>query len=406
MHALRSLRPLALRKYATSAVNRFQVPAANVAFKGISYSLQWLRDSCQCPRCVHPSSRQKLHRTSDIPNDAIADSVRLSDDGIHITWAPGHSTFYSADFLERYAFSYKLHAFHRDVDPLPWDKPRVQSAPDLFLEYQGLSSPSGLLRALTQLTRYGLIFVTGVSPDETSNDKCEARRLAQLFAEIRETFYGEMWDVVNVKNSKNIAYTNLHLGLHMDLLYFQHPPRYQLLHCLRNRVQGGTSVFVDALYAANRLQDTHPPDFDVLTKTLVPFHYINNGNHLHHVHPTIELNHEDYIHTGRKRVQFINYSPPFQAPLPALTPHEFYSALSRFTALLDSPEAAFEYTLREGDAILFDNRRILHARTAFNDLPRSFQNDSEADTTNRWLKGCYLEADKVLNRRRVLEARL
>lgn len=219
MHALRSFRSLALRKYTTSAATRFQAPAANIAFKDTSYSLQWLRDSCQCPQCVHPSSRQKLHRTSDISSDAVADGVRVSDDGIHITWASGHSTFYSADFLEQYTSNDKLRAFHRDVDPSPWDKPRIQSTPDLFLEYQGLNSSSGLLRALTQLTRYGLVFVTGVSPDETSNDKCEARRLAQLFAEIRETFYGEMWDVMNVKGSKNVAYTNLHLGLHMDLLY-------------------------------------------------------------------------------------------------------------------------------------------------------------------------------------------
>lgn len=171
-------------------------------------------------------------------------------------------------------------------------------------------------------------------------------------------------------------------------------------------MQGGTSVFVDALHAANRLRDTHPSEFDILTKTLVPFHYINSGNHLHHAHPTIELDSEAYTQTDPKPIRFINYSPPFQAPLSASTPPEFYSALSRFTSLLDSPEASFEYTLREGDAVLFDNRRVLHARTAFNDLPQDSQTEGGADTTNRWLKGCYLEADEVMNRRRVLEEKL
>lgn len=220
MFTLRSFKPLGLRRFATSAA-RPQASAAGITFRGATYPFQWLRDSCQCPRCVHPSTRQKLYRTSDIPSNVKphADGLRLSDDGIHISWAPEHTTFYPTDFLERYSANDKLRAFHRDVDPKPWDKSQIKSAPKLFLEYKDLYTPSGLLDALTQLTRYGLVFITGVSQKETSNEKSEARNLGQLFAELRETFYGELWDVISVKNSKNIAYTNLHLGLHMDLLY-------------------------------------------------------------------------------------------------------------------------------------------------------------------------------------------
>ena len=71
--------------------------------------------------------------------------------------------------------------------------------------------------------------------------------------------------------------------------YFQHPPRYQILHCLRNQVIGGTSIFVDALHAAGVLRHTHPEDFAVLTQTSVSYHYVNDGHHLHHSHPTIQL---------------------------------------------------------------------------------------------------------------------
>ena len=42
--------------------------------------------------------------------------------------------------------------------------------------------------------------------------------MARLFGEIRPTFYGLVWDVKNKRNSKNIAYTNLNLGFHMDIL--------------------------------------------------------------------------------------------------------------------------------------------------------------------------------------------
>ena len=52
--------------------------------------------------------------------------------------------------------------------------------------------------------------------------------------------------------------------------------------------------------------------------------------------------------------------------------------------------------------MLFDNRRVLHARTAF----REKEAESSKEETNRWLKGCYLEADAVLDRMRVLGAQL
>ena len=98
----------------------------------------------------------------------------------------------------------------------------------------------------------------------------------------------------------------------------------------------------------------------------------------------------------------MNYSPPFQAPLALDTPAEFYTALGTFAGMLEDPGARFEYLLKEGDAVLFDNRRVLHARTAFTER----EADSNEEETNRWLKGCYLEADAVLDRGRVLRTRL
>jgi gamma-butyrobetaine dioxygenase len=160
------------------------------------------------------------------------------------------------------------------------------------------------------------------------------------------------------------------------------------------------------------LRKIHPVDFNTLATTPVPFHYINDGHHLHHEHPTIELGPLPApIATGTSttdasvpEIKHINYSPPFQAPLLlGSTPPAFYSALGRYAALLDDPANILEYTLREGDAVLFDNRRVLHARTAFTDDGPSAGVDGE---TNRWLKGCYLEADAILDRGRVLRTKL
>ena len=181
----------------------------------------WLRDSCQSPECVHPSTSQKLHRTSDIPLDIkpIRDGVELTADGIRIVWTDGHESFFDRSFLERHSSYDKLFAFHKDVPKEPWNYRDILSkGQHLFVTYESLQSPTGLLAAITQISKYGLLFISGVPNKETSNDTCELSTLAQLFSDIRPTFYGSLWDVVNVQNSKNIAYTNLDLGLHMDLM--------------------------------------------------------------------------------------------------------------------------------------------------------------------------------------------
>ena len=183
--------------------------------------------------------------------------------------------------------------------------------------------------------------------------------------------------------------------------YFQHPPRYQILHCLRNRVAGGTSIFVDAAYVASKLRAEDPGAFQVLATTPVAFHYINDGHHLHYSHPTIQLSRFPSL-SGQHEIEFINYSPPFQAPLAVNTPSSFYSALGKFAKMLEDPVVRFEYLLNEGDAVLFDNRRVLHARTAFTER----EAERSEEETNRWLKGCYLEADAVLDRGRVLRTEM
>lgn len=129
------------------------------------------------------------------------------------------------------------------------------------------------------------------------------------------------------------------------------------------------------------------------------FHYINDGHHLHYAHPTIELSKSTALSGGI--LGHINYSPPFQAPLPLSTSTAFYPALQRFTKILNDPANTYQYTLQEGDAVIFDNRRVLHARTTFSNIEREVT-EGEA---NRWLKGCYLEADALLDRRRVLSTK-
>jgi gamma-butyrobetaine dioxygenase len=146
--------------------------------------------------------------------------VQVTKDGIAMTWTDGHKSFFEANFLERHAFPTKLAESHHDhcIMHEAWTNKSISECRDLFIPYETIHSAEGLVKAIIQLSKYGLLFVSGVSNKETSNNACELRVLAEIFGEIRPTFYGPLWDVINVRNSKNIGYTNLALGLHVDLL--------------------------------------------------------------------------------------------------------------------------------------------------------------------------------------------
>ncbi|KAF7986018.1 hypothetical protein HWV62_41358 [Athelia sp. TMB] len=273
-------------------------------YQGVSFPYTWLRDSCQCPSCIHPSNKQKLHRTSDIDLDVTPspDGVRVTDNGVEVNWKTGHKSSYTPQFLNRHSSNAKLSQSHRDAFPISWDLASIKKAGDLFVPYDSLESSAGLLSAITQLTQYGIVFITAA--------------------------------------------------------------------------------------------------FEVLATTPVSFHYETDGHHLHRSHTTIEMETSSGASLQTQSIKCINYSPPFQAPLNlTTTPPSFYPALKEFAALLARPEATYEYLLKEGDAVIFDNRRVLHARTAFRD--KEEQSDGE---TNRWLKGCYFEADTFLDKGRLLRA--
>jgi alpha-ketoglutarate-dependent taurine dioxygenase len=355
----------------------------------------------------------------------------MSADGVHISWAGAdrHRSFFPQALLAAHASPTALHSFHKDVPVALWSTASAlhkASGSDLEVPYEDLATPRGLLRAITQLQRTGILFLRNVPSDDSSDAGCEVRKMVEYFAEIRGTFYGDVWNVKTVDEKiPNIAYTNLFLGLHMDLQYvtpfpilrkkmndtllprtgryFECPPRFQILHCLRNRVHGGKSLFVDAFAAAETLRTTHPEDFARLATTPVPFHYINATRHLHNARPTFTL---DPASGGAEpRVTAVSYSPPFQAPLHRDTPPEFYDALARYAELVEAPSAVYSFQLSEGGAVIFDNRRMLHGRTAFRSRESGDAGGGHRDASgqaNRWLKGCYFEGDIMASRARIL----
>ena len=62
----------------------------------------------------------------------------------------------------------------------------------------------------------------------------------------------------------------------------------------------------------------------------------------------------------------------------------FYAAYRTWAGLLAQPERQLNLRLAEGDCLVFDNTRILHARTEFS---------TGAAGSGRHLQGCYADLD-------------
>jgi hypothetical protein len=194
-----------------------------------------------------------LHSSGDVDINVVPEDVSIvpgakgQEPHLRIVWATGglkkrrdcneadtdkHESIYPLSWLYRHSYSSRtsleVSRMQKPTQPFAWMPSDVHHL-DLDVAYSDLISPSkstlddddaeknvrGYWKAVHLLSKYGLCFVRGVPKDSTGKT---LEKAAEKFGPIQETFYGRSWDVVAKKNAENIAYTQLNLNLHMDLL--------------------------------------------------------------------------------------------------------------------------------------------------------------------------------------------
>jgi hypothetical protein len=171
---------------------------------------------------LDPSTRQKTHTSGSVAGARIRQAFRgftaEGREALHVTWDDEHQSAYTRkqlrDMLSWPRDERSVGATH---PRLIWDRRQLLQS-QLRRPYSDASTDRGMLGILAQVQQYGVVILEGVPHDLVGDKDCELRAFAESIGPIRNTFYGETWDVKNVKNSKNVAYTNVNLGLHMDLL--------------------------------------------------------------------------------------------------------------------------------------------------------------------------------------------
>lgn len=408
-----------------------------------------LRDICQCERCVDPSTRQKLFCTSEIPADIQAASSYADEMGISVRWTtdvpgfdPQHTTHIDMSQLRSIirdgATSTRPSLPRRVV----WDDASLRADVDDIDYHTYMEDDFALHTAVQQLRTHGLLFLTNVPEDPSS-----VINITERIGPVKNTFYGFTWDVRSVPQAKNVAYTSQDLGFHMDLMYMQQPPHLQFLHCIRSSSQGGASLFTDSFKAVRDLFNTDLLAFQRLSQIKVPFHYDHPGSEYYlQKRNTVEVPVRLPVHNvtnasirkllsqadqlGVPRQQFIPieqlieavaWSPPFQAPfstgaalyekfpeLASAHPQPGHANLlanslacynreaSKFNKLIHRTDGIYERMMKPGECVLFDNRRVLHARRAF---------DVADAGKERWLRGSYMDKDPFMSKLSVLQDR-
>ncbi|MGF1428925.1 2-trimethylaminoethylphosphonate dioxygenase [Kitasatospora sp. LaBMicrA B282] len=347
----------------------------------------WLRDNCPCADCRDPRNGQKLFQITDLPEELSVSASTELNGRLEVLWNDGHRSSYPLDLLttEEHA---RTGDRRTEADKRLWQAAdfTADQAPEQLPEARWadyLGDPAERAAVLRAVQRLGFAVLREVPTADR-----QVLAVAASFGYVRATNYGELFDVRVEPDPNNLAFTSAAIAPHTDNPYRDPVPTLQLLHCLANDAVGGDSGLVDGFRAAALLREQAPEDFAVLTRTLVPFAFRDRDTELRADRPLIEVD-----PLGRIREVRMNNRSIGRLVLPTAELTAFYAAYRRFAALTQRPELQLSFRLGPGDCLIFDNTRLLHARTAFEQDGR------------RHLQGCYADLDSLASTLAVLERR-
>lgn len=365
--------------------------------KACDFKYIWLRDNCHCPKCIHPNSRQKLVDTASLDNNIRPMSVNVnSAGGLDVLWPEGkdetHWSVYDAEWLHKYGRTFTLQSLQSpDVNHLPameyWDRVSIwKQMPEISYQ-EVMETKSGLHSWLEMIYKYGVAIMRNVPINQD-----EIVKVVNRFAYVKTTIWGPTFDVICEPvqtDPSHLAYTGLPLELHTDMNYREKSPGLQLLHCLKandpvvtGEDYGGKSFFADGFHVARWLQENHPAAFHILSSTPIKFSIKSHAMTYSQSFPVICVDNEGEI----EEIHYNNRTmSPLQTQSHLVTP--FYHAYRILATKMRDQSCQLAFNMLPGDLVAFNNRRVLHGRTAF-----------DPTKVTRHLKGCYVDIDEVFTR--------
>jgi len=335
--------------------------------------------------------------------NVLPQSTEISDDGRHldINWPGDVSSRFDSTWLRFRNPSDQQARMHRRsvylTDTRTWGAEEIAGRLRRFPFAKVIDDDKTLHDFLLAVCIDGIAVITGGPLTDTV-----VEQLGTRIGLIQATHFGRIFEVNTKADASNMAYASSgELPLHTDFPSLTRPPELQMLSMLKRANQGGQSIFVDGFRIAEQLREEYPDAYRTLTST--PIEYIEEGFDVHEGadgkphrfdydmtarHRVISLDQDGKVN----RIQFGNAMRSWFYDVEPEQIIDVYSAMKLFTRLCYEDQNKFQFTLEDGDTVLWANTRLLHARTAFD--------------SSRRLLGCYFGWDFVKSRIRVIRDQL
>lgn len=344
-----------------------------------NFNYFWLRDNC--PTAHDKDSNHRMFNILETSKDLIAEESKVNEEGkLVVKWSEGnHTSYYDQKWLRENCYTLKNK--QKFISPYQlWNSSLEKNLKSITLDHNEiLNSKEGLLKWLKLLHYKGIAIVKNAPIEKES-----AFPVLNRISHTRQTFFDTPFEVINIPKPNNSAYTAHALRNHMDLPWFENPPGYQFLHCLVNSAEGGNSSAVDGFAVADYLKKNEKEIFETLVNTPLKFRDKD------YTQETIRNFHATAISlTKDGDYNDIRFSV---ATMDTLDCHpdimdKVYKAHHKFGNLLHDDKFQINFRLEPGDIFSFNNRRVLHGRTAFN-----------PNSGHRHLQGYYMDRDEILGR--------
>lgn len=343
------------------------------------YPYLWLRDNC--PSGLHPDTQERSFDLLSVPEDVHPVDLSADAGGVRVTWSEArHVSRYPEAWLRRHRPGCQ-EVDPAAVPPVLWRGGDAASQVPRASASGLLGDDDALLDWLIAGKRVGLAVVHGLE-DHAEAGQDVARRIGFL----RETNFGTTFEVISKPNPNNLAYTAEALPPHTDLTNQELPPGFQFLHCVANAATGGGSMFCDGFAIAEDLRSGDPDAFALLSETEIPMRFHDDAVDIRRRDTVIETDRSGALVQLRFNAHLAGIFD-----MPAADLHGYYRAYRRLMAMTRDPAYLTTLRLTAGEMVVFDNRRVLHGRDAF-----------DPSTGFRHLRGCYVDRGEWDSRIRVL----
>ena len=348
----------------------------------------WLRFNCACRQCGDLDSGVGTLLITDIPQDISTRKASLDEAGrVHIEWDyDAHQSLFDPKWLRTHCYS-PSERERRRHRPLLWDASLNDELTDF--DYRDvLKNETQCLGLFEEVRDRGFARVRAAP---TSSAGLE--RLAQLFGQLQTSdLIGKIAEIQTSANKVLVTDTPLPIAKHTDVCYRHAPSGIQFFQGVKTSQGGGETILGDGFKIATVLRETEPEAFELLTKVPLQFYrYIENQAAYYSEGVAINVNYWGEI-VGFRYANRVTAAP---LDLPSELMEPIHEALRKLVILMNDPGLEVRFLLHPGDIVVFDNQRVLHGRTAYDE-----------SMGERHLRRCEVTREEFHNRLRLLTIKL